>query len=196
MRCQTVPWSLAPLLLSLTSAHSALAEAPGQVPYVNRATGECGLHRTSGANYERRPLDPGFGPLGLPWQPKACQHLLDKVLAYPEVLRTPSMDHLGETATKPPCERLALSLPSSVEHTCKALGYRYVGELPASTRPCYPHLAPFLGASCAPLIWIHLATLIVLVSSLGTLVYVLLERRQGRRRALAAANANANTNTH
>lgn len=187
MRSRTLALSLATHLLSVSAATTAWAEPPWQVPYVNPRTGECGLFRDGFRNQERTPLDPGFGQLRLPSQPVACERLLDKVLAYPEPRALPR-ELRAEAATKPPCERLALSLPASVEHTCKALGYRYVGELPASTRPCYPNLAPFLGARCAPLIWIHLALLIAIAASLGALGYTIFRRRAQRRRALAASD--------
>lgn len=194
MRRRPLFFSLATvLLLSLTGAHCALAEPPAPIPYVNQRTGECGIFWKGFREEERMPLDPAFGSIGLPWKPEECKRLLDKVLAYPQELRTPSRDMLGEAATKPPCERLAMSLPTSPEHTCKALGYRYVGELPWSSRPCYPSLAPFLGASCAPLIWIHLAVLIVAASLLGTLGYVIFKRWIRRRRELAAAAEDAPT---
>jgi len=191
MRSQTLGFGLITLLLSLTRAQSVLAEPPALIPYANPSTGECGLVWAGLENEVRTPRDRGFGAIGLPWKPEECRRLLDKVLAYPEALRTPSRDLLGEARTKPACERLALSLPVSAEHTCKALGYRYVGELPVSTRPCYPNLAPFLGASCAPLIWIHLGLLGGSLGFVAALAYVMLARRAARRRALAAAGAPA-----
>lgn len=187
MRPQTHSLGLTTLLLALTAAYPALAEPPALIPYANRRTGECGLILLGLKDEARTPLDPGFGPIGLPWNPEECEQLLDKVLAYPEARRAPSPDLLDEAVTKPACERLAASLPGSPEHVCKALGYRYVGELPVSTRPCYPKLEPFLGARCAPLIWIHLAVLIVVVGFAGALAYIMLKRRAERRRALAAA---------
>ena len=188
MRSQTLSFGLATLLLLLTAADAVQAEPPALIPYANRQTSECGLIWLGLKDEERTPLDPRFGPIGLPWKPEECKRVLDKVLAYPKELRGRSRDLLDEAATKPPCERLAASLPSSPEHTCKALGYRYVGELPVSTRPCYPNLAPFLGASCAPLIWIHLGVLIGVLASLGAFVFVLLRQRRRRRDALAAAD--------
>ena len=186
MRRQTLCFGRALLLVSLTATCPALAEPPALIPYLNRRTGECGVIWLGLRDEERTPLDPSFGPIGRPWKPEECKRLLDKVLAYPEELRAPSRDMLDEATTKPPCERLAVSVPSSPEHMCKALGYRYVGELPWSARPCYPKLAPFLGASCAPLIWIHLAVLIAGLGFAGALAYVMLQRRAERRRALAA----------
>ena len=185
MRSQTLPFGLATLLLSLTATYSALAEPPAQIPYVNRSTGECALYITSSEHQARTPLDRSFAELSLPRQPEACKELLHKVLAYRKELRPPYAGQLEEAATQPPCERLASRLPRSVEHTCKALGYRYVGELPVSTHPCYPGLAPFLGAECAPLVWIHLAAVIAVLASLGALVYVIFRRRGRRRRAMA-----------
>lgn len=185
MRSPTLSFRLAPLFLSLS--YSALAEPPWQVPYVDPTTGRCGLYRDGFKDEERTPLDRRFARLSLPTQPNACKALLDQVLAYPQGLRTPAMVPPGEAATEPACERLASSLPASPEHTCRALGYRYVGELPASSRPCYPKLAPFLGARCAPLIWIHLAVLIAAASCSAALGYVIFKRRSERRRALAAA---------
>lgn len=191
MRSRTLPFFLAPLLASLTALAPAFAEPPAVVAYVKRSTGECGSFRTGFREEERTPRDRGFGPIGLPWKPAECKQLLDQVLSYPEASRTPSRDLLGEAATKPPCERLALTLPVSTEHTCKALGYRYVGELPWSTRPCYPSLAPFLGARCAPLIWVHLALLIAVAACMGVLLYVIVRRQRQRRMALAAAASRA-----
>jgi len=191
MRSQTLPFSLATLLLLLTAPYSALAEPPWQVPYVNAATGQCGLFWDGLEGEERTPLDGSFAELSLPRHPEPCKKLLDQVLAYQEQLRTPFTDRSGEAATKPPCEQLALSLPNSVEHACKALGYRYVGELPASIIPCYPNLGPFLGAKCAPFIWIHLAVLVVVLAFLGAVVYVILRRWRQRRRAMAAAAEDA-----
>jgi hypothetical protein len=170
----------------LTLASSTQAELPALMAYVNRKTGDCGVFRAGFRDEQRTPVNRDFGPIALPWKTQECQRLLHQVLTYPETLRTASKDMLGEAATKPPCEQLALSLPVSPEHTCKALGYRYVGELAASVRPCYPRLAPFLGASCAPLIWIHLAVISVVLGGLGGGGYMVFRRRAQRLRALAA----------
>lgn len=191
MRSRTLPFGLVSLLCSLTAAHAVSAEPSAIVPYVNLRTGECGTFQVGLRDEDRTPLDRGFGSMRLPWKPNECKQLLNKVLAYPEELRTPSKDVLGEAATKPPCERLALSIPTSPEHACKALGYRYVGELPWSSRPCYPRLEPFLGARCAPLIWVHLTVLIAVAAFLAGMGYVISKRRAARRRALAAAAASA-----
>jgi hypothetical protein len=174
-------------LFLLALASKVQAEPPSLSAYVNRKTGACGQFREGFRDEQRTPLDREFRPLGLPWKTEECQRLLDQVLAYPEALRTPSRDALGEAATKLPCEQLTLSLPVSPEHTCKALGYHYVGDLPASVHPCYPSLAPFLGASCAPLIWIHLAVLSAVLGGVGVGAYWVLKRRAQRLRAMARA---------
>lgn len=191
MRCRTLPFGLAYLLFSLPLACSASKEPPAIVAYVNHRTRECGTFQVGLRNEERTPIDPGFESMRLPWKPDECRQLLDRVLAYPEDSKTPSKDVLGEAATRPPCERLASSVPTSPEHACKALGYRYVGALPWSSRPCYPNLAPFLGARCAPLIWIHLAVLIAVAAFLAGVGSVIVKRRTARRRALATAAAGA-----
>lgn len=136
--------SLAALVLGLTAACSTSTEPPALLPYANRTTRECGLHRTGGPRSERTLLDRRFEPL-------------------------------------------EVSDPRDLARACKEMGYRYVGELPASTRPCYPALAPFLGASCAPLVWIHLATIVVAFVTGGTLLAAILKRRSTHRRAMEAA---------
>jgi len=176
-------FSLATVLLSLTAATAALAEPPARIPYANPGTGECGLFITSSKDEQRTLLDPGFRQIGPPWTLEECKRLQERRTAFEE--------QLGEAATKAPCGGLALSRPTSPEQVCKALGYRYVGEVPVSIRPCYPTLGLFLGASCAPLIWIHLAVLIGVLGFFGALAYVMLTRRAKRRRALAAAARDA-----
>ena len=175
------------VLLWLTAACSGRAEPPAPIPYVNRRTGECGVLWEGLRDQQRTPRDRGFERMVLPRKPALCKSLLDKLRTHPQAPK-----QLEEDVThQSPCERLPSSLPNSMEGICEALGYRYVGELPVSTRPCYPNLAPFLGASCAPLIWIHLAVLVGVLGFVGALAYVMLTRRAKRRRALAAAAEDA-----
>jgi len=89
----------------------------------------------------------------------------------------------------------------SLTATCAALAEppAYVPYVNRSTGECALYITSservqrtpldpaFLGAECAPLIWIHLALLIVVLASLGALAYVILERRGKRRRAMATA---------
>ena len=161
------------VLALLFTASLALAEPPALLVYIKEATGECGEHRT-GAPWsrtlasERAGRDPAFVKLQLPTSKSACRELFNRIS---RGAPSPSLDAEGD-----PCAALGRVLPAGVEQTCEALGYTYVGRLPAVTTPCYPRLGALLGTPCAPEVWYR-----ALILSVAIVYQVVRKRRQSWR---------------
>lgn len=162
----------------LFSSSRTLAEPPAILMYIKEATGECGEHQTGNpwsrtTPSERSVLDPEFVAFRLPASKPACRALLSR-LHGPSY--SPSVDDNAD-----PCVALERALPTGVARICEALGYTYIGRLPAVSRPCYPRLGALLGAPCAPEVWLRaLFAGIVLLASGGFAYLVFRKRRTNR----------------
>jgi hypothetical protein len=128
----------------------ASAEPSALLLYVNDNTHECGIHRTGhrGQNSAtRRTLTvSGFHQWRPPTDASGCRRVL-------AIVEEPTVD--GDHTE--PCARLVQALPTPSEGLCNALGYSFVGELPARTDRCYPAFGALVSDDCEPEFWFALS---------------------------------------
>jgi hypothetical protein len=180
LRYSAVLWGL----LGVATSLPARAEPPLPVLYVNERTGQCGMLFSEGASAQTRPKEPGFTPFSIPTHAAECRQLLQRLAA-----------RAAADGALAPCERLQRVLWADPAHNCKALGYRYVGRVPSVSRACYPELAPYLGASCAPAIWVHGALILFAAGSVVTILLVIRSRRRQRAAAFAHSSGRGSGST-
>jgi hypothetical protein len=75
-------------------------------------------------------------------------------------------------------------LPPRSERICRALGYEFVGELPATTDRCYPVLAPYLADYCEPEVWYWGAVGLCGFGAVGGFAVWARRNRRSKRKAL------------
>lgn len=162
----------------LFSSSPTLAEPPAILVYIKEATGECGEHQTGNpwsrtTASERSVLDSEFVEFRLPTSEPVCRVWLGR-LHGPSP--SPAIDEKAD-----PCVALERALPTEIAHICEALGYAYVGRLPAVSRPCYPRLGALLGAPCAPEVWLRALVAGIALLASGGFAYLVFRKRRSKR---------------